>query len=317
MTRSLLYVLISLSVAAVSCREPANDDASVDAGVEGDAASSSPRDDLVPAVGTPRALDIATWNIENFPQRSETAELVASLILSLELDLIGVQEIADTEAFDQLMALLPAYDKVLSTHTYGNGSYQKVGFIYRRDTLRPDHVDLLFTGEYAFPRPPLEVHFDVTDPERGQTILDFTAIVVHLKAGVDDRDRERRTRAVERLDDYLRGQINGSGDDDIVIVGDFNEDMASPAALAVWSPFLDEPGLYTVHTEQLGAEAYSFVPYPRLLDHIVSTVSLVGAFNGEQTQVLYLQHQLDGYTGSVSDHLPVATSMPELLNSTR
>ncbi|MEM9493466.1 MAG: endonuclease/exonuclease/phosphatase family protein, partial [Myxococcota bacterium] len=143
-----------------------------------------PRDDLVPALGTDGTLDIATWNIENFPKRYTTPALVADLITSLRLDVIAVQEISDVAGFDELVARLPTHDAILSEHVYSSGNYQKLAVLYRTDLLMPSDARLLFAGDtYAFPRPPLEVHFTALDPEAGPD--DFTVITVHLKAGGD------------------------------------------------------------------------------------------------------------------------------------
>ena len=311
MLRLRHFALCALALGAFACRQPYTadepPDASspvVDAGVD----AAWPLTDLVPAIGTEQALDIATWNIENFPKNQITGPLSASLILSLELDLIGVQEIADTDAFDEMMALLPGYDAILSVHTYGNGSYQKVGFIYRSDILRPGDIDLLFDNDgYAFPRPPLEVQFDVLDPDSGETLVDFHAVVVHLKAGIDVDDRARRRRALEELDDYVRAR-QASGDPDVVLLGDFNEAFDSADALAVWNPLLSDGQLYHVHTTDLESYEFSYVPWPRLLDHVVTTRSWTGA-RASETQIPRLDMQVNTYVGSLSDHLPVITSV--------
>ena len=39
---------------------------------DGDTGYPTPRSDLVPAVGTAGALDVACWNIENFPRTADT-----------------------------------------------------------------------------------------------------------------------------------------------------------------------------------------------------------------------------------------------------
>jgi hypothetical protein len=87
--------------------------------------------------GSAVTLDIACWNIENFPDAPETPSLVADLITSLDLDLIVVEEIANTAAFDELIARLPEHEAVLSSHRYTPTSYQKIGVIYRTRWSRP------------------------------------------------------------------------------------------------------------------------------------------------------------------------------------
>src|SRR5688572_6569034 len=62
-----------------------------------------PRTDLVPAIGTEGTLEIATWNIENFPGAATTPEVVADLIASMDLDVIVCEEIADESAWNELL----------------------------------------------------------------------------------------------------------------------------------------------------------------------------------------------------------------------
>ena len=312
MHRCHLAVMFAVLVVAFACREPNGPAATPDADANtADAmvGPSDPRDDLAPAIGTPEALDIATWNIENFPQGASTPILAAGIILSLDLDLIAVQEIANVAAFDELMAYLPDYDAVLSTDTYSDGSYQKVGFIFRRSLLQADAVDLLFTSDwYEFPRPPLEVQFTLVQPESGAPVLDFTAIVVHLKAGVDAEDRDRRRQAVSALDDYIRAQIAGAGDDQVLLLGDFNEDLEPGEAQTVWAPILDAPAVYTLHTGELNGASFSYIPWTRLIDHVISTGPLTDAVT-THTEIPPLDELINGYTSSVSDHRPVVTSV--------
>ena len=86
---------------------------------EADSGSDYPpaRTDVVPSVGSSSTLDLATWNLENFPGFSSTPQDVADLIASLGLDLVAVQEIQSIAAVDELVARLPGYGGILSAHT--------------------------------------------------------------------------------------------------------------------------------------------------------------------------------------------------------
>jgi exonuclease III len=307
--RLLIAYSLATCLVLAACREAPAPLPAADAGVDADRSPDEPSWPL----GTPEALDIGTWNIENFPLRSDTVERVAEIIAAMDLDLLAVQEIADVGAFQSLLALLPEYESVLSTHTYGGGSYQKIGFLYRRDLLFPDRVELLFENDtYAFPRPPMQVHFAVYAPNSRVLVLDFTAIVVHLKAGGDDSDRTRRRLAVEDLDEHVRRQLADAGDEDVILLGDFNEAVDNPTSLSVWAPFTDAPNLYQVRTMALSTSAYSYVPFARLIDHVVTTRSLDDELAGLLPTIPPLHQEITGYLGSVSDHLPVVTSMPGL-----
>ncbi len=297
-------------MALIGCRQSHGGGGSPDSGPDGSGGFPPPRDDLVAAVGSAESLDIATWNIENFPRQFTTAGQVADVITSLDLDLIAVQEIASVSAFDELVARLPEHEGLLSEHVYGNGEYQKVGFLYRAALLTPSAQELLFTDDtYSFPRPPLQVRFAVNTGTQGDP-LDFTAIVVHLKAGVDSWDAERRQQAVALLEAHIRNAVDGAADDDAILLGDFNEVFTTASGQEVWAPFLDDPDHYRVHTTSLDPGAHSFLPWERILDHVVSTSALADEFAEGSVQIPRLDQQIPGYENTISDHLPVVTIMP-------
>ncbi len=272
----------------------------------------APRDDLVPAVGSANSLDIAAWNIENFPQESSTPRVLADLITSLGLDLISVEEIADTAAFDELCARLRQHECVLSTHTYGDGSYQKIGILYRADLMQLSGTQLLFdSAGYEFPRPPLQATITVDDGVHPS--FDFVLIAVHLKAGTTTEDRTRRTDANVMLEEYVSQLITGIGDDDVVVLGDFNEVLTSSWGLEVMAPWLDSNDAYDIHTRPLADDGEeSFLPSGALIDHVISTPSLADEFAGGATQIPRLDSQYNNYEYQVSDHLPVVVGMPVL-----
>ena len=62
---------------------------------------SSDSSDLL--FGSDTSLDIVTWNIDHFPKDDKTIEYVSSMIIRLGADIIGLQEISDTESFIELI----------------------------------------------------------------------------------------------------------------------------------------------------------------------------------------------------------------------
>jgi len=300
---SRLLLLVVLATAACGSDGAVNEDA----GGGADAGTYFPpaRTDLVGRVGGDQTLDIATWNLENFPRFSTTAESVADLIASLDLDLIVVQEIHNVDAFAEVVARLPGYDGVLSAHIYGDGTFQKLGFIYRTSVVELGEPALLFQNNgYEFPRPPLKVRVRVLG-----TDLDFDAIAVHLKAGLADEDQDRRQRALELLEGNVRASIDGSGDDDVLVLGDFNDTITK--GQAVFGVWLEATDRYTFQTAGLaGADAYSFVPAESLIDHLISSISLADELADAETLIPNLLQELPGYATTVSDHLPVIMKMP-------
>ena len=53
--------------------------------------------------GEDNSLDIATWNIEWFPKNGQiTVEYVTEIMEQLELDVLAIQEVDNTDMFDQM-----------------------------------------------------------------------------------------------------------------------------------------------------------------------------------------------------------------------
>ncbi|MBA2540952.1 MAG: hypothetical protein H0V17_15035 [Deltaproteobacteria bacterium] len=293
------WLPLLLITACTRTREP-----SPDSGVE---PLPPPRTDLVPAIGSDATLEIATWNIENFPAIASTPSRVADIIASLALDIVVTEEIANEAAWSELTTRLAGtHDAVLSTHQYGENDYQKLGVIYRRDLVTAGEVELLFTtNTYAFPRPPLMLPVTVD----GNTI---ELVGVHLKAGLETDDSERRQRAIEALDTRFRTQVDGGGEADIILLGDYNERVTDSFGQAVLAPLLTADDRYTVRTEAaaLGGDVTYLGFGGSFIDHITTTASLDALWPTATTQVLDLRAAIPGYRDAVSDHLPVVLIAP-------
>ena len=285
-----------------------------DSGAGGDGTGDDGGDPVggeVDPIGSDAAVDIAAWNIENFPADANTPAVVAALITSLGLDLVAVEEIADEDAFDELLALLPGYQSLLSVHEYSPGEYQKVGYIYRSDVVELDPQDLLFQDDtFQFPRPPFQV--GVTVPDAAGGVVEFTAIVLHLKAGTATEDRHRRHDAMITLEQHVRELVDG-GADKVIVLGDYNEILTSEAGRDVFAPFLSATDRYTVQTDDLAQSgAATFVPTGRMLDHIVTTSGFTADVSESGPLIPPLDVEVPDYVDRVSDHLPVAIALPIL-----
>lgn len=269
-----------------------------------------PRTDSAERIGSPDTLEVATWNIENFPADAGTPRYVADLITSLDLDVLVVEEIADEVAWRELLERLREHDGVLSSHRYNATEYQKLGVIYRTAMVTPGTPELLFpTDPYAFPRPPLSLPITVNDGTHPPLTLELLGI--HLKAGVADDDGLRRRRAVEALDAHLRAQIDGGGEDEVIVAGDYNEIVTTQTGQTNLAAILGAPERYTMRTRPLAeAGQISFVPSSRMLDHITTTAGLAAELAAARVVIPRLHATYSGYLTHVSDHLPVILVVP-------
>lgn len=258
-------------------------------------------------VGTDSTVDILTWNLEWFPKNGQTTiEETAQIISDVAGDVYAVEEISDSAAFLQLLDELPGWDGLLSPHQYSDGTYQKVGVIYDTQKAVLHSWQLLFEDDtYAFPRPPLEVNMTVSE---GGHAFDFRMIVVHLKAYDDADSEKRRKAAIDKLKSYIDGQLAQGGEQDFILLGDFNDLLEDPVEDNIFQPMLDDSATYTFLTEWLVGYQGSYIGYnePDLIDHICITEDALTEYGAEGfSEVLYLDNENAGYENDVSDHRPV------------
>ncbi len=265
-----------------------------------------PRTDLLPSVGSEATLEIMTWNIENFPASPfTTPAIVADIIASLDVDIVVTQEIASETAWAELTArLADSYDAVLSTHQYSPTEYQKIGVIYRRELVAAGEPSLMFPDDgFAFPRPPLKLPITVD----GETI---DLVGVHLKCCGEEGDADRRQAAISALDARFRGQVDNGGETQIVLLGDYNQNLDG-VGRTVLAPLLDAPDRYTIRTAPAAAAGeHSYLGFNSFIDHITTTAALDAQWTTATVKVIDPRPQVPGYKSLVSDHLPVVLIAP-------
>ena len=265
----------------------------------------------VTTVGRADTLEIGAWNLKNFPCGNESASpacrasadqtpaLLAQLMGALDVDLFAVEEVDDTAALQATVDALPGHASVVSSHTYGDGTYQKVGFVYDASVLAAGAGALDFELDADFPRPALEVPFTWSGPG---SALSFTAIAVHLKAGETVDDEARRVGSIAALESRVRALVDG-GTENVVVLGDFNEPLDGPGAQA-FAPFAD--ARYAIRTRAIvSAGATSFIGGAAVIDHVITTAALDAAVGASDAILPRLDVELEGYRDNMSDHLPV------------
>jgi len=292
----LTVLMMGLAILALSCGERRQN--SVDPTPPG----------YVTPRGAEATFELATWNLEYFPQTVNTVEEVARIIEALDIDLYAIQEINDTTAFRDLLGRLPEYDGRFSDDVYSWG-YLKTGLIYRRSQISVSRVRQIFWDDwYAFTRPPLVA--DVV-AQRSGARFDFVLIVLHLKAGSDSDDRARRQEAVEKLKAYLDDEIASGQEKDYLVVGDWNDELDDTGD-NVFTAFLQDPESYRFLTASLtGKTQYASYPrYGTLIDHILISQDALAEYQAGSTETLRLDEEVDGYDIKISDHRPVMAVFP-------
>ena len=299
-----MALLFALGLAA--CREAISTDAgpAVDAGAAdsgpGDTGASAPP--LLPPIGSPADLTVMTWNLQQYPLTDQTAARVVEIVEALEADLIGVQEIAYPDDFDALVAALPSYDGFDAWDD--DDAYLRVGLLYRTSRVEVRGTKTIFREDsYAFPRPVLTATVTMTSTAGS---FDFVFAVLHLKAKLDRQSMERRRRASERMDEWIRGRLATNAEQDYVIVGDLNDKVTDERDYNVFLPFLDAPDTYRFVTmDRAERGGYSYIPFASMIDHILVTTDALDEYVEGSAEILRLDDHLVRYVDEISDHRPV------------
>lgn len=273
---------------------------------------------LLPAQD-PSTLRIGTWNIEflgadaNFrrdtpPRTADDLRAIGEHIRELGVCVLGVQEICGQEPLREITAA--AGDRwrfVLGTSgQWSDGKTQQgVGFVYDDAAVELLQVEelLLFPSELeglpVFHRKPVTACF-----RHRATGFDFRAVVVHLKAGRKDTDRQKRRLEATTLRAWFDVLLADPQEDhDIVLLGDFN------------STYGDEPELVL---EEGGALQYvdQQQPSPTIVhfDDPIDQICAASTF-GELQRDSLVVHGVAGeparraFRKTYSDHFPITVEL--------
>ncbi|RLC58704.1 MAG: hypothetical protein DRH89_00395 [Candidatus Cloacimonadota bacterium] len=263
--------------------------------------------------GSEPTLEVVTWNIEHFPKDfSTTVDYVTQIIRGVNADVYALQEIENNFKFDTIIEILNNVDPENTWDGYrASSAYYSINlaYIYKSNQLQIDDIYEIYQDDwYAFPRSPLvmELSFNGND---------IIVINNHLKAGSDSDDEARRLDACQKLDTYISENWYNN---EVLLVGDLNDDITEPENSNVFWSFINEPLEY-VFTDMEIAEGpsvyWSYPSWPSHLDHILITNELFDEFSLEDSdiQVLRVDELLDGgwseYDNNVSDHRPVGLKL--------
>ena len=262
-----------------------------------------------PALGTDSSLDFATWNLEWFPKNNQTTlNYVSEIIEQLDLDIIAIQELTDTDMFDDMLDDLPDY-----TGYYESLWFAGLAYIYKTDVIEVNDIyEIYTTSPYwsAFPRSPMVMDIDFM----GQNYL---FINNHFKCCGDgnlnlnnESDEEmRRLNASNLLKEYIDNNLSNKN---VIVLGDLNDDIAESSANNVFQTILDDTDNYRFVDMDIASGSssqWSYPTWPSHLDHILITNELFDELGNSDVQTIKLDQYLNGgwneYDSNISDHRPV------------
>lgn len=258
----------------------------------------------VPSYGRENSLEAVTWNMEWFPKANDTTlQAVAELMLDIGADIFAVQEIGKINEFSKLMSYLPGYNFEITRQS----SFFDQAIIYNTKYLTPIWRDEPFAdSDYNFAgRPPLKVDFIW---KHGDTETVISVVDLHMKCC--GNGLARRKKAADELYDYFMDHIE-TGFDNIIALGDWNDDITDKGIEQSWNVFLDDTENFQWATMQIvnDPEQASYPSWPSFLDHILIGKGLFAEFEASGfVQTLPVEKWLgswENYEAIISDHRPV------------
>ena len=242
-------------------------------------------------------FDIVTWNIQQYASSDFQVEQVADIILTMEADLIALQEITSITFFEELIADLPGWQGVFSATGDLNLAY-----LFKTSEVSVDGITQLFLGEnQPFPRAAALTR--ATHVNGTETSL----INIHLKCCGGEENIARREEASQMLKTYVDTNL---AEEEVIILGDFNDIVYSAMGAAItFQNFLDDPNNYAFadYDIAMNLALWSYPDWPSHIDHILVTNELFD--NVEAIETLVLDNCQGRYLSEISDHRPLMMSL--------
>lgn len=265
--------------------------------------------------GSTHTLEVATWNIQNFPRRDErTIGYLARAVRALEIDIMALQEIESAAAFQQLLDSLPNWKGYRANSAWYDID---LAYLWRTADVQVDTIyEILRTEHSALPRTPLVLE------ARWQNVS-ITVINNHYKCcgdgiidfGNSDDEEYRHFRASQLLDEYIQDHFSNRP---VIVVGDLNDEISNHANNNVFQIFIDQPEQYQFADLTIAngsSTNWSYPSWPSHLDHILITDELFDEFAqpGSEVATLRIERYMTGgwnnYALYISDHRPVALKL--------
>ena len=261
--------------------------------------------------GTSQTFELVTWNIEWFPKSGQTTiDSVRTIIEALNVDVLALQEISDTNDFKTVIDALPDYEVFFETNYYAGLAY-----VYNKTTVNiQNYYEIYTTSNYwnYFPRAPKVLELTFNGEE-------FIIINNHLKccgdgtllAGVASDEENRRYQAMLLLRNYIDTNFPNKN---VIVTGDLNDILTDGELNNVFKDVINDDENYLFADMSIAEGSifnWSYPNWPSHLDHILITDELFDEFNKSTTVTEtirigdYMQGGFNDYDAKISDHRPV------------
>lgn len=249
---------------------------------------------------------VSTFNIEwlgdgindRIKRSEKDYQNIAKIIQMINADIFGLQEIENKAALHRIIKYLDGYQYII----FDNWGKQNVACLYKSGVeIFNSYLYYPLSLDSRFLRPGL-----VIEGRKGN--FDWIIKIVHLKsssrfdttAEMVQRSIELRSNQVMIIRYWLDSVYNSSNEQDIIIIGDFND---SPKKRETTLTPLLEYEQITFLTDELKSCKN---PYWNMIDHIVVTHSAKNRYiSGSLWQYNFHQSLTVKESEKVSDHCPV------------
>ncbi len=248
-------------------------------------------------LGTESTFDIVTWNIEQFPKNNLTVSYLAELIISMNVDIIAMQEIwgdGASGSFENLKTKLDGWD--------GHRKSSGLAYLYKTELTINSLTEINELNEII--RKP----YLLSLTWGGQNIY---VINNHFKAFGGAENEAERKIASEKIENYINEYLE---DLNVIVLGDLNDELTDEESVNVFQNFINDSTNYKFVDMDLayGSKAnWSYPGWPSHLDHILITNELFDEFENEGSSIetIHLEEFFDNgwneYENYISDHHPV------------
>ena len=273
---------------------------------------------LIPNFGSDSTLSIITWNVEWFPKNIHTINSMAEIIVELNVDIFGFQEITSTTDFIQLINKINELDTLNQWFGFRaeDGDYQELAYIINISSVNIINTPYSILNEYNHYfsyRVPYVVRVSFMNNE-------FIIINNHFKCCgdgnlyIDYWDEEyRRQQASILLQNYINANFSN---DNVIVIGDMNDRLDDAEYDNVFQNFFQDNANFKFSDINIATGSINNYSWPGWnqntyeaahLDHIIISNELFDEFNndGSNVQTICLDEYFYEYYQNISDHRPV------------
>ncbi len=281
-------------------------------------------------------LNIVTWNIENFPKNDLTPDYVQTIVDSMNVDIIALQEIRNLTSLNNIAYNLG--DNWVAYRSPGSSSYGNLAFLINTNEVNIVNNPYTMPNEdFSCPAYTVNIEnhrcsyedpidFEYNFAYRMPYILDFeynnqlfSLVNIHLKCCNNNGDEKpRRFDSISHLHNYILSNFTPRRN--ILIVGDYNDNLQTQVNYTGSDTgifYLLESNGYAFADQDIstGSSAnFSYPSYPSHIDHIVINSNILNNPNiTYETHTLLVENVFSGgfseYDSYVSDHRPVLINL--------